>query len=128
MRSISSSTLLAPMRKRLGCSQRSPSSSFTRQTYSSACFRGADSARGLESHGSAGFAGVIADGPRHHHAAGSVAFTVSLPVDVLMKSAPAIMATRLARATFSRFCNSPVARITFISLGVHAALNAATSS
>ena len=38
VRSMSSSTLLAPMRKRFGCSQLSPSSSFTSDTYSSACF------------------------------------------------------------------------------------------
>ena len=42
---------------------------------------------------------------------GRVAFTLSLPVDVLMKSAPAIMHTRDAFATFRRVPSSPVARI-----------------
>ena len=39
---------------------------------------------------------------------GSVALTGSLPVEVLMKSAPAIMATRLARATLRSVPRSPV--------------------
>ena len=42
---------------------------------------------------------------------GSVAFTVSFPVEVLMKSAPAIMQTRLARATLRSVPSSPVAKI-----------------
>jgi hypothetical protein len=44
---------------------------------------------------------------------GNVALTFSLPVDVLMKSAPAIMHTRLARATLRSVASSPVARIVF---------------
>ena len=44
---------------------------------------------------------------------GRVAFTRSLPVEVLMKSAPAIMQTRLARATLVRVASSPVARMVF---------------
>ncbi len=59
---------------------------------------------------------------------GSVAFTVSFPVDVLMKSAPAIIATQLARATFLNVSKSPVPRIAFICAAPHASLNAATSS
>jgi hypothetical protein len=43
----------------------------------------------------------------------SVAFTASLPVEVLMKSAPAIMQTSEARATLRRVFKSPVARIAF---------------
>ena len=42
---------------------------------------------------------------------GKVALTGSLPVEVLMKSAPAIMQTRDARATLRSVPNSPVARI-----------------
>ena len=44
---------------------------------------------------------------------GRVAFTLSLPVEVLMKSAPAIMQMREARATFLRVPSSPVARMAF---------------
>ena len=59
---------------------------------------------------------------------GSVAFTVSLPVEVLIKSAPAIMATQLARATLRSVIRSPVARIAFICAGPQACLKAETSS
>ena len=44
---------------------------------------------------------------------GSVALTSSLPVEVLMKSAPAIIATMQARATLRSVFRSPVARIAF---------------
>ena len=43
----------------------------------------------------------------------SVALTLSLPVEVLMKSAPAIMQTSDARATLRSVFRSPVARIAF---------------
>ncbi len=59
---------------------------------------------------------------------GSVAFTGSFPVDVLMKSAPAIIATRLARATLVSVASSPVARITFNRASPHASRKARTSS
>src|SRR2546422_7904165 len=59
---------------------------------------------------------------------GRVAFTVSLPVDVLMKSAPAIMATWLARATFTSVAKSPVPRITFMWASPQASRKARTSS
>ena len=45
---------------------------------------------------------------------GSVALVGSFPVEVLMKSAPAIMATKLARATLRSVSRSPVPRMTFI--------------
>ncbi len=48
---------------------------------------------------------------------GSVAFTLSLPVDVLIKSAPAIIATQLARATLRSVIRSPVPRIAFMCAG-----------
>src|SRR5213596_1422044 len=59
---------------------------------------------------------------------GSVAFTASLPVDVLMKSAPAIITTWLARATFANVARSPVPRMTFIKAGPQASRNARISS
>src|SRR5213078_2779413 len=59
---------------------------------------------------------------------GRVAFTVSLPVDVLMKSAPAIIATWLARATFTSVARSPVPRITFMWASPQASRKARTSS
>lgn len=42
------------------------------------------------------------------NATGKVALTASFPVDVLMKSDPAIMQTRLALYTFVREPSSPV--------------------
>src|SRR5947207_311354 len=59
---------------------------------------------------------------------GSVALTGSLPVDVLMKSAPAIIATWLARATFASVARSPLPRITFMCAGPHASRNSRISS
>ncbi len=59
---------------------------------------------------------------------GNVAFVASFPVEVLMKSAPAIMATTLARPTLRRVSKSPVARITFMCAPPQACLKAATSS
>ena len=58
---------------------------------------------------------------------GSVAFVASLPVEVLMKSAPAIMQTRLARATLVSVPSSPVARIVFMWARPQALRNARTS-
>ena len=46
-----------------------------------------------------------------------MAFIASLPVDVLMKSAPAIIATQLARATLRSVIRSPVPRIAFMCAG-----------
>src|SRR5579875_2586244 len=54
---------------------------------------------------------------------GSVALTGSLPVDVLMKSAPAIMHTRLAIPTLRSVASSCVARIVFICASPQAARN-----
>ena len=51
---------------------------------------------------------------RAHALTGSVALTASLPVEVLMKSAPAIIATIEARPTSRRLPSSPVARIAFM--------------
>ena len=59
---------------------------------------------------------------------GNVAFVASFPVDVLMKSAPAIMATMLARATLRSVSRSPVPRITFMCAEPQAALKVAISS
>ena len=59
----------------------------------------ANPARRLESNRHARFLSVLADRARHYQPTGSVALIGSFPVEVLMKSAPAIIATRLARAT-----------------------------
>ena len=45
-----------------------------------------------------------------------------------MKSAPAIMATKLARATLRSVSKSPVPKITFKCAGPQASLNVAISS
>ena len=44
---------------------------------------------------------------------GGVAAGVTFPVEVLMKSAPAIIASQDARETLSSVASSPVSRITF---------------
>ena len=59
---------------------------------------------------------------------GSVAFTASLPVEVLMKSEPAIIATIEARPTSRRLPSSPVARIVFMCAWPQAARKRCTSS
>src|SRR5256885_16594522 len=59
---------------------------------------------------------------------GSTALTGSLPVDVLMKSAPAIIATMLARATLVSVARSPVPRIAFMCARPQASRNARTSA
>ncbi len=59
---------------------------------------------------------------------GRVALTLSLPVEVLMKSAPAIMQTIDALATLRIVASSPVARIAFMCAGPHAARIERTSS
>ena len=59
---------------------------------------------------------------------GSVAFTGSLPVLVLMKSAPAIMATIEARATLVSVASSPVPRIAFMCAAPQASRKVRTSS
>ena len=57
-----------------------------------------------------------------------MAFTGSLPVEVLMKSEPAIMHTWLARARLRSVPSSPVATIAFMWAGPQASRNARTSS
>mmetsp|Transcript_18067 Transcript_18067/g.63936 ORF Transcript_18067/g.63936 Transcript_18067/m.63936 type:complete len:444 (-) Transcript_18067:75-1406(-) len=59
---------------------------------------------------------------------GMVALKGSLPVEVLMKSAPAIMHTSDAWYTILSVGSSPVAKIVFMCAGPHASRNASTSS
>ncbi|MGY4452559.1 hypothetical protein ACVWZR_007219 [Bradyrhizobium sp. i1.3.1] len=59
---------------------------------------------------------------------GSVALTPSLPVEVLMKSAPAIMQTIDALATLRSVLRSPVARIVFRCASPQAARKSRTSA
>ena len=59
---------------------------------------------------------------------GSTALMGSLPVDVLMKSAPAIIATMLARATLVSVASSPVPRIAFMRARPQASRKARTSA
>src|SRR5499427_1867055 len=61
-------------------------------------------------------------------APGGVAAGVTLPVEVLMKSAPASMASQAARAVLSRVASSPVSRITLRCAVPHASRTARTSS
>ena len=60
---------------------------------------------------------------------GRIALTDSLPVEVLMKSDPAIMQTNEALYTLAILPNSPIAKIDFMWIsGPHAAFMAFTSS
>ena len=59
---------------------------------------------------------------------GSVALTLSLPVEVLMKSAPAIIATIEASMTLRSVARSPVPRITLRCASPQAARMATISS
>src|SRR6266702_1044799 len=59
---------------------------------------------------------------------GRVALSGSSPVEVLMKSAPAIMQTRLAIPTLRRVASSLVARMVFMWASPQAARKARTSS
>src|ERR1700735_5336530 len=127
-RSISPSIELAPYRNSVGSSHDRPSSSFIVAIQSSACLAVLIPPAGLNP------TAMPVRSPYSRHAriitrlTGSVAFTASLPVDVLMKSVPAIIANQLARATFLRVNKSPVPRMAFMCAGPHASLNAATSS
>src|SRR6266404_2825516 len=127
-RSISASMPLAPRRKRCESSQLFPNSSFISVSHSSDCFAVRIPPAGLKptampvSSAYSRIARVITT------PTGNTAFTASFPVEVLMKSAPAIIATRLARATFRNVSKSPVPRITFRCAGPQASLNATISS
>src|SRR5438445_609036 len=110
---MSVSRALAPSRNRAARSHSSPSSSFMRMSHSSAPLALRIPPAGLNPTAwpvSSRYSRIwrVITTPT-----GRVAFTASLPVDVLMKSAPAIIAARLARATFVRVARSPVPRITF---------------
>ena len=59
---------------------------------------------------------------------GAVAADDSLPVEVLMKSAPAATASSDARRTLSYVPSSPVSRITLRCAGPHASLTCTISS
>jgi len=76
--------------------QDGPSSSFISASIDG-LLGSADSSRRFEAYGHSGFPGVFADTSCHTNPTGNVALVGSFPVEVLMKSAPAIMATKLAR-------------------------------
>ena len=88
---------LAPKRKRSGCSQRLPISLHQREP-GERVFRALQPARRLEADQMAGRFAVITERADHGQTdrQGGVD-RPRLPVDVLMKSAPAIIATQLAR-------------------------------
>ena len=71
----------------------------------------------------------VADRPRASPAStGSVAAGLTLPVEVLMKSAPAAIARTLARRTLSYVSSSPVSRITLRWASPQASLTSTISS
>src|SRR5467141_1236765 len=119
---------LAPNRNNSALSQESPSSSFIRASQSSDCFAVRMPPAGLKPTAIPVSCAYSRMARVMTRLTGSVALTVSLPVDVFMKSAPAIIATTLARATLRSVSKSPVPRITFRCAGPQAFLNAAVSS
>ncbi len=127
-RSISASIELAPNLNKLGSNQGRPSSSFISASQSSDCFAVLIPPAGLYPTAIPVRSAYSRIARTITRLTGSVAFTASLPVLVLMKSLPAIIATQLARATFRSVSRSPVPRIAFMCAGPQASLNAATSS
>ena len=104
---------LAPKRNSSALIQDGPSSSFINASHSMDCFAVRIPPAGLKptampvSCAYSRIARVITK------PTGNVAFVGSFPVEVLMKSAPAIMATKLARATLRSVSRSPVAENDF---------------
>ena len=101
-RSISANIELAPNLNNEGSNQARPNSSFINPSQSSDCFAVLIPPAGL-------YPTAIPVRSAYSRIArtitsdtGSVAFTASFPVDVLIKSAPAIIATQLALATFRK--------------------------
>ena len=88
---------LAPKRKRSGCSQRLPISFLHQREPGEARLSRFRARRRLEADQMAGRFAVIAERADHGQTDWQVALTAPLPVEVLMKSAPAIIATQLAR-------------------------------
>ena len=127
-RSISFKRLLAPKRNSSALIHDVPSSSFINASHSMDCFAVRIPPAGLNptaipvSWANSRMARVITN------PTGSVALVGSFPVEVLMKSAPAIIATKLARATLRNVIRSPAPRITFMWADPQACLNAAISS
>jgi len=99
---MSPSILLAPMRNRCACNQLLPNSSFISDSHSTDCFAVRTPPAGLKPTAmpvSSAYSRIARVMTRP---TGNVALTDSLPVEVLMKSAPAIIATRLAFATLRK--------------------------
>ena len=65
---------------------------------------------GFEAHSHSGLLGIFANGARHHQAHWQRGVVGSLPVEVLMKSAPAIMATTAGARHVAQRRRSPVAK------------------
>ena len=82
-------------------SQSGPRVSCTWTRYWIACFDGADAAGGLHADLAAGLVVNVADRLEHHEVHRQRRRGGILPVDVLMKSAPAAIASSEARRTLS---------------------------
>ncbi len=125
---MSVSRPLAPKRKRSGFSHASPSSSFMRNIHSRDDFAARMPPAGLKPT----LKPVASRCARTIRAmtrpTGRVALVGSLPVEVLMKSAPACMDTRLALAMLVSVASSPVPRMTFMWASPQASRKARTSS
>ena len=125
---MSASMLLAPIRKSCGCSQELPSSSFMSVSHSTDCLAVRIPPAGLKPTAIPVSSAYSRMARTMTRPTGRVALMVSFPVEVLMKSAPAIMATRLALATLRKVTRSPVPRMTLRWAGPAASLKATISS
>ena len=125
---MSASMPLAPKRNRCGVEPGTAELFLHQREPLERLLRGADAACGFEADGHSRLLAYSRMARVMTKPTGSVALIASLPVEVLMKSAPAIMATMLARATLRSVTRSPVPRITFMCADPQAALKVATSS
>ncbi len=119
---------LAPKRKRCGRSQSLPSSSFIIASQSMDCFAVRMPPAGLKPTASPVRSRYSRMARTMVSPTGRTAFSLSLPVEVLMKSAPAIMQTSEARCTLRSVPSSPVARMVFRCASPQASRKARTSS
>src|SRR5215468_542944 len=126
--SRSFSRLEAPSRKNRGSSQSSPAVSFTSTRYRMASLAARMPPAALTPTRRPAKPAKSRTASSMTKVTGSVAAGATLPVEVLMKSAPASIASQDARRTLSSVPSSPVSRITFRCASPQALRTAAISS
>src|SRR5215475_15005895 len=126
--SRSFSRLEAPSRNNRGSSQSSPAVSFTSTRYRMASLAARMPPAALTPTRRSAEPAKSRTASSMTRVTGSVAAGATLPVEVLMKSAPASIASQEARRTLSSVPSSPVSRITFRCASPQAPRTAAISS